>query len=60
MRKSNHAILQAIMNRFDPDVPLPCCVPEKMMPLSILFTDHQNHIVLKVYPEMSVKTCSCR
>jgi len=60
VNRSNHAMLQAIMNGFYPEIPLPCCVPDRMMPLSILFTDHQNHVVLKLYPEMSVQSCSCR
>ena len=62
MKKSNHARLQSIMNRFNPSIPEPCCVPDKMMPLSILFFDSENrdHIVLKVFPNMAVASCACR
>lgn len=50
------------MNRFNPSIPEPCCVPDKMMPLSILFFDSENrdHIVLKVFPNMAVASCACR
>ncbi|CAG5091133.1 Oidioi.mRNA.OKI2018_I69.PAR.g12873.t1.cds [Oikopleura dioica] len=60
-KKSNHAFLQSIMNRYEPEVPLPCCVPDKLAPLSILYNEESSqHVVLKVYPNMSVLSCSCR
>uniref|UniRef100_A0A671UPX0 Growth differentiation factor 10 n=1 Tax=Sparus aurata TaxID=8175 RepID=A0A671UPX0_SPAAU len=49
VRPSNHATIQSIVRAVGivPGVPEPCCVPEKMSPLS-------------VYPGMSVDTCACR
>ncbi|CAL1604917.1 unnamed protein product [Knipowitschia caucasica] len=62
VRPSNHATIQSIVRAVGiiPGVPEPCCVPEKMSPLSVLFLDPNLDLVLKVYPGMSVDTCACR
>lgn len=59
---SNHATIQSIVRAVGivPGVPEPCCVPDKMSPLSVLFLDTDRNMVLKVYPGMSVDTCGCR
>ncbi|XP_057682456.1 growth/differentiation factor 10b [Corythoichthys intestinalis] len=62
VRPSNHATIQSIVRAVGivPGIPEPCCVPEKMSPLSVLFLDPGRNMVLKVYPGMSVDTCTCR
>ncbi|XP_061910818.1 growth/differentiation factor 10-like [Entelurus aequoreus] len=62
VRPSNHATIQSIVKAVGivPGIPEPCCVPEKMSPLSVLFLDPTRNMVLKVYPGMSVDTCACR
>ncbi|XP_026789090.3 growth/differentiation factor 10 [Pangasianodon hypophthalmus] len=62
VRPSNHATIQSIVKTVGiiPGIPEPCCVPEKMNPLSVLFLDEAKNIILKNYPDMSVETCSCR
>ncbi|XP_052469873.1 growth/differentiation factor 10-like [Carassius gibelio] len=62
VRPSNHATIQSIVKAVGiiPGIPEPCCVPEKMKPLSVLFLDESKNIVLKIYPNMSVETCTCR
>ncbi|XP_029383703.1 growth/differentiation factor 10 [Echeneis naucrates] len=62
VRPSNHATIQSIVRAVGivPGIPEPCCVPEKMSPLSVLFLDPNRNMVLKVYPGMSVDTCACR
>uniref|UniRef100_A0A672RI87 Growth/differentiation factor 10 n=2 Tax=Sinocyclocheilus grahami TaxID=75366 RepID=A0A672RI87_SINGR len=62
VRPSNHATIQSIVKAVGiiPGIPEPCCVPEKMNPLSVLFLDESKNIVLKIYPNMSVETCTCR
>lgn len=62
VRPSNHATIQSIVRAVGiiPGVPEPCCVPEKMRPLSVLFLDQNRNMVLKVYPGMTVETCACR
>lgn len=59
---SNHATLQSIVRAVGivPGIPEPCCVPEKMSPLSVLFIDTNRNMALKVYHGMSVDTCACR
>ncbi|KAK7930827.1 hypothetical protein WMY93_007222 [Mugilogobius chulae] len=61
-RPSNHATIQSIVRAVGiiPGIPEPCCVPEKMNPLPVLYQDEANNSVLKVYPNMSVQSCSCR
>ncbi|KAM9365879.1 growth/differentiation factor 10 [Pholidichthys leucotaenia] len=61
-RPTNHATLQSIVRAVGiiPGVPEPCCVPENMSPLAVLFQDESRNPVLKVYPNMSVQSCSCR
>ncbi|KAG7325444.1 hypothetical protein KOW79_011760 [Hemibagrus wyckioides] len=59
---SNHATIQSIVRAVGivPGVPEPCCVPEKMSELAVLFLDTSRNMVLKLYPNMSVETCACR
>ncbi|XP_037320846.1 growth/differentiation factor 10 isoform X2 [Pungitius pungitius] len=59
---SNHATIQSIVRAVGiiPGVPEPCCVPERMSPLAVLYQDESRNPVLKVYPNMSVLSCSCR
>ncbi|XP_069000845.1 growth/differentiation factor 10 [Embiotoca jacksoni] len=59
---SNHATIQSIVRAVGiiPGVPEPCCVPENMSPLAVLYQDESRNPVLKVYPNMSVQSCSCR
>ncbi|RXN25972.1 growth differentiation factor 10-like protein [Labeo rohita] len=59
---SNHATIQSIVRAVGivPGVPEPCCVPDKMSSLAVLFLDSSRNMVLKVYPSMSVETCACR
>nr|XP_061787238.1 bone morphogenetic protein 3-like [Nerophis lumbriciformis] len=62
LRPSNHATIQSIVRAVGvvPGVPEPCCVPETMASLSVLFFDEDKNVVLKVYPNMTVDSCACR
>ncbi|OCU00369.1 hypothetical protein XELAEV_18006143mg [Xenopus laevis] len=62
LKPSNHATIQSIVRAVGvvPGIPEPCCVPEKMSSLSILFLDENKNVVLKVYPNMTVESCACR
>uniref|UniRef100_A0A1A8U6Q4 Growth/differentiation factor 10 n=1 Tax=Nothobranchius furzeri TaxID=105023 RepID=A0A1A8U6Q4_NOTFU len=62
LRPSNHATIQSIVRAVGiiPGIPEPCCVPENMSSLAVLFQDESRNPVLKVYPNMSVQSCSCR
>lgn len=59
---SNHAIIQSFINEFEinPEVPEPCCVPETLSSMTVLYFDQNESVVLKVYPHMSVEKCACR
>ncbi|XP_064164545.1 bone morphogenetic protein 3-like [Anguilla rostrata] len=62
VKPSNHATIQSIVRAVGvvPGIPEPCCVPEKMSSLSILFFDENANVVLKVYPNMTVDSCACQ
>ncbi|XP_068183572.1 growth/differentiation factor 10 [Antennarius striatus] len=61
-KPSNHATIQSIVRAVGiiPGIPEPCCVPDKMNSLAVLYQDESKNLVLKVYPNMSVQSCSCR
>ncbi|XP_066477469.1 growth/differentiation factor 10 [Tiliqua scincoides] len=62
VRPSNHATIQSIVKAVGiiPGIPEPCCVPNTMNSLGVLFLDESKNIVLKMYPNMSVKSCACQ
>ncbi|XP_077439133.1 growth/differentiation factor 10 [Vanacampus margaritifer] len=62
VKPSNHATIQSIVRAVGiiSGVPEPCCVPERMSPLAVLYQEDTNDLVLKIYPNMSVQSCSCR
>ncbi|THD20695.1 Bone morphogenetic protein 3 [Fasciola hepatica] len=65
---SNHAVVQMLMHHLDPrptgsgtaKIHRPCCVPQKLVALHVLYHDQNNHVVLKVYEDMIVESCGCR
>ena len=58
---TNHATVLSILKRKEGlELPEPCCVPRKMESLTILFSDDDNSLVLKTFPQMIVKSCGCR
>uniref|UniRef100_A0ACB8FEA7 Uncharacterized protein n=1 Tax=Sphaerodactylus townsendi TaxID=933632 RepID=A0ACB8FEA7_9SAUR len=61
LEPTNHAIIQTLMNSMDPgSTPPSCCVPTKLTPISILYTDAGNNVVYKQYEDMVVESCGCR
>ncbi|XP_064621336.1 uncharacterized protein LOC135484122 [Lineus longissimus] len=62
MRPSNHATIQSIVHAIgmNSDVPAPCCVPDSMSSVTLLYFDENRNVVLKNYPGMSVTSCGCR
>lgn len=58
---TNHAtVLTILARKTDQEVPAACCVPKKMESLTILYFDSDGSVVLKTFPQMSVKSCGCR
>ncbi|CAB1351077.1 unnamed protein product [Coregonus sp. 'balchen'] len=41
------------------EVPKACCAPTKLSPISVLFCDDNNNVILKKHHNMVVKTCGC-
>ncbi|XP_075462642.1 bone morphogenetic protein 3 [Ascaphus truei] len=62
LKPSNHATIQSIARAVGvvPGIPDPCCVPQKMSSLTVLFVDENDNVVLKNYPNMKVESCACR
>jgi len=62
MRPSNHATIQSLVHAvgLDPEVPAPCCVPDKLSSITLLYFDENGNVVLKNYPNMTVQKCACR
>ncbi|XP_059140339.1 bone morphogenetic protein 2-like [Physella acuta] len=60
-KASNHAMLQARVYMIDKGkVPMVCCVPVKMKPISMLYRDENGRTVLKTYQDMTVDECGCK
>ncbi|KAK1153102.1 bone morphogenetic protein 8A-like [Acipenser oxyrinchus oxyrinchus] len=60
MNATNHAIMQLVVHMLKPDeVPKACCAPTKLSPISVLFYDDNNNVILKKHRNMVVKACGC-
>lgn len=58
---SNHAVLQSVSNYYFPDkVKAPCCVPQKLQRMSILYHQNDKVVAMKNYDNIIVETCGCR
>ncbi|XP_023337397.1 bone morphogenetic protein 2 [Eurytemora carolleeae] len=61
LNSTNHAIVQTLVNSVNPSaVPRACCVPTDLSPISMLYLDEQEKVVLKTYKDMVVEGCGCR
>lgn len=61
LNSTNHAIVQTLVNSVNPNaVPRACCVPTDLSPISMLYLDESEKVVLKKYKDMVVEGCGCR
>lgn len=61
LNTTNHATVQTLVNSVNPEMaPKACCVPTQLNPISLLYLDDQNKVVLKNYQDMTVVGCGCR
>jgi len=61
LNSTNHAIVQTLVNSVSPGkVPRACCVPTDLSPISMLYLDESETVVLKNYKDMVVEGCGCR
>uniref|UniRef100_A0AC35TJM4 TGF_BETA_2 domain-containing protein n=1 Tax=Rhabditophanes sp. KR3021 TaxID=114890 RepID=A0AC35TJM4_9BILA len=57
---TNHAIVQSLIHSINPSsVPAPCCIPQQLSSLQILYVDANKQVVIKNYAEMIVESCGC-
>ncbi|ETE72770.1 Growth/differentiation factor 6-A, partial [Ophiophagus hannah] len=61
IREKIRTLSGTLMNSMAPEsTPPSCCVPSKLSPISILYTDSGNNVVYKQYEDMVVESCGCR
>ena len=64
-RPSNHATVQSIVNAIGPkskeglQIPKPCCVPDRLYSISLLYFDDSGDVILKQYDDMVAASCGC-
>ncbi|TSK14487.1 Bone morphogenetic protein 2-A [Bagarius yarrelli] len=61
LRATNHAIVQSLVNtlKLSNKVGRPCCVPDTLQPISLLYFDDEENVVLKQYDDMVAGSCGC-
>ena len=60
MNATNHAIVQTLVHMLQPHhVPKPCCSPQKMSAMQVLYFDDKQNVILKKYKNMVVNSCGC-
>ncbi|KAM9356364.1 bone morphogenetic protein 2b [Pholidichthys leucotaenia] len=60
LNSTNHAIVQTLVNSVNSNIPRACCVPSDLSPISLLYLDEYEKVILKNYPDMVVEGCGCR
>nr|AKR76344.1 Admp [Ptychodera flava] len=60
-KPTNHATVQSIVNALsvEDDVSMPCCVPDKLVAISLLYFDEDDNVILKQYDDMVAASCGC-
>lgn len=58
---TNHAIVQALIANLSPTlkIPKPCCAPQKLEQMTVVYHDEDNRVILRKYKEMVVRSCGC-
>ncbi|XP_073774127.1 bone morphogenetic protein 2-like [Danio rerio] len=61
LRATNHATVRSIMNvlKLTQEAGKPCCVPDALHPISLLYFDEEENVVLKHYKDMVASSCGC-
>lgn len=60
-KPTNHATVQSIVHALGvgKNVGTPCCVPNKLYSISLLYFDDNENVILKQYDDMVVASCGC-
>ncbi|KAI4799644.1 hypothetical protein KUCAC02_016771 [Chaenocephalus aceratus] len=62
LKATNHATVRSIMHALklsSDEVEAPCCVPDKLQSISLLYFDDEENVVLKQYDDMVALSCGC-
>ncbi|XP_056350797.1 bone morphogenetic protein 2-like [Oenanthe melanoleuca] len=61
LNATNHATVQSIVYtlKLSQDVSMPCCVPDELKSLNLLYFDDKQNVVLKNYKDMVATRCGC-
>ncbi|XP_014813556.1 PREDICTED: bone morphogenetic protein 7-like [Calidris pugnax] len=61
LNATNHATVQSIVHtlKLAQDVSTPCCVPDELKSLNLLYFDDKENVVLKNYKDMVATRCGC-
>ncbi|KAM9791309.1 anti-dorsalizing morphogenic protein [Syngnathus typhle] len=61
MKPTNHATVQSIINalKLIKSIDTPCCVPDKLYSINLLYFDDDENVVLKQYNDMVAGSCGC-
>ncbi|KAI7796667.1 putative bone morphogenetic protein 2-like [Triplophysa rosa] len=61
LRATNHATVRSIMNalKLTQEAGNPCCIPDVLHPISLLYFDDEENVVLKQYDDMVAGSCGC-
>ncbi|NXT92700.1 BMP7 protein, partial [Anhinga rufa] len=61
LNATNHATVQSIVHtlKLAQDVSTPCCVPDELKSLNLLYFDEKENVVLKNYKDMVATRCGC-
>ncbi|XP_019569048.2 growth/differentiation factor 3 [Rhinolophus sinicus] len=59
LNSSNYAFMQALMHVVDPTIPQAVCIPTKLSPISMLYQDNDDNVILRHYEDMVVDECGC-
>ncbi|KAK2822650.1 hypothetical protein Q5P01_022715 [Channa striata] len=61
MRPTNHATVQSIINalKLVRGIEMPCCVPDNLSSINLLYFDDDENVVLKQYNDMVAGSCGC-
>lgn len=61
LTSSNHAVLQSVSSYYHPEkVKAPCCVPQTLARMTILYHHDDNTVLMRNYDNMMVESCGCR
>lgn len=61
IKPTNHATVQSIIHalKLVKGIGMPCCVPDKLFSINLLFFDDDENVVLKQYNDMVAGSCGC-